>query len=683
VRVSSAATTRHQTSPILCASEPSTSPADRTRRRVALRERLAAVGLVAVGAALRLWDLPNVPGGLLYDEGYNYYDVLGVLGGARPVFFTGNYGREPLFIYLQAIAVSVWGSNAFSLRIVAAAFGVLAIPATFAVVQRLVNGPAALLAACWMATAPWALISSRIGLRAIATPALAAVMIYLFAAAAEEPRPRRGYGLAAAAGVAAAAPLATYIAARVLPIVPLAIYGLDALTCPRRRRTHPRRLVLAGLVGGVLLSPLIVYFALHPAAFFVRIHAVSAIQGESVESGRPDLVLRGLATSCLAFFTRGDWNWVHNLPFRPALDPPGALLLASGFVSAVSAARRSTGSRWLLGWFVVGLLPNALAVAGEADYLRLMPMMPAAAGLLGQGAYAWGKLLRVKGTAAALAAAATGLVVAAPGVYAFVFGWVQTPERFYSFAQDRTLVIRAALAEAASGRRAYGTGLDQFDMLGRMLLGPFETRRASLFDSDRALVAPPAGTPASYAISVAHPLPPILRRLLPAEGTPVAWDPSGAVAVVLYRVPERAAPRLDRPLAGDVEGIAELQGYTLPREARPGDTTAVVVAFETRRADPRDLVWRAHLLLDPSTGRWVGEDFRGFPAGAWRPGETVYLAFQLRVPGDVGSGAHPVELASGIPITSSSVPSGSRGEMCPRHPVTCAPLRCASAMGCC
>ncbi len=182
-------------------------------------------------------------------------------------------------------------------------------------------------------------------------------------------------------------------------------------------------------------------------------------------------------------------------------------------------------------------------------------------------------------------------------------------------------------------------------MLGHMLLGPFETRRASLFDSDRALVVPPPGVPASYAISTAHPLPPALRRLLPADGTPIAWDPSGGVAVRLYRVPERAAPALERPLVGGVGGVAEFRGYTLPREARPGDTIVAVVSFEARRADPRDLVWRAHLLLDPSTGRWVGEDFRGFPAEAWRPGETVYLAFQLHVPVDVGPGAHPVELA--------------------------------------
>src|SRR5437660_1020257 len=66
------------------------------------RERLAAVGIVLLAAALRLWRLDDVPGGLLFDEAFNGRDVLNVLAGAHPVFFRDNFGREPLFIYAQA-----------------------------------------------------------------------------------------------------------------------------------------------------------------------------------------------------------------------------------------------------------------------------------------------------------------------------------------------------------------------------------------------------------------------------------------------------------------------------------------------------------------------------------------------------------------------------------------------------
>src|SRR5438477_3019120 len=103
-------------------------------------ERLAAVGIVLLAAALRLWRLDDVPGGLLFDEAFNARDVLDVLAGAHPLFFRDNFGREPLFIYAQALAVWGLGVRLYALRIAAAAFGLLAVPATYTVVRRLAGG---------------------------------------------------------------------------------------------------------------------------------------------------------------------------------------------------------------------------------------------------------------------------------------------------------------------------------------------------------------------------------------------------------------------------------------------------------------------------------------------------------------------------------------------------------------
>jgi hypothetical protein len=43
--------------------------------------------------------LNAVPRGILYDETYNGLDILRILTGELPIFLTGNYGREALFIY--------------------------------------------------------------------------------------------------------------------------------------------------------------------------------------------------------------------------------------------------------------------------------------------------------------------------------------------------------------------------------------------------------------------------------------------------------------------------------------------------------------------------------------------------------------------------------------------------------
>lgn len=67
-----------------------------------------AQGLIlAASVALRFYRLADLPFGMHYDEAYNGLDVTAILGqpiSGWPIFFTGNFGREPLHIYLMAAA---------------------------------------------------------------------------------------------------------------------------------------------------------------------------------------------------------------------------------------------------------------------------------------------------------------------------------------------------------------------------------------------------------------------------------------------------------------------------------------------------------------------------------------------------------------------------------------------------
>ncbi len=58
-----------------------------------------------MAAVFRLYLLDSLPPGLYYDEAFNGADVRSILSGeSLPLFLAGNYGREPLFIYLQALS---------------------------------------------------------------------------------------------------------------------------------------------------------------------------------------------------------------------------------------------------------------------------------------------------------------------------------------------------------------------------------------------------------------------------------------------------------------------------------------------------------------------------------------------------------------------------------------------------
>ena len=74
-------------------------------------EQVLPALIILVAIFLRLFSLDTIPSGLLWDESWNGLDTVAVLNGERPIFFTENFGREPIFIYLQAISVALLGTN--------------------------------------------------------------------------------------------------------------------------------------------------------------------------------------------------------------------------------------------------------------------------------------------------------------------------------------------------------------------------------------------------------------------------------------------------------------------------------------------------------------------------------------------------------------------------------------------
>ena len=70
---------------------------------------------------LRLYRLGQWPPGFYRDEAYNGLDALGVLSGTT--LFSANNGREPLFIYLVALSVALFGPTVYAVRLPAAVVG--------------------------------------------------------------------------------------------------------------------------------------------------------------------------------------------------------------------------------------------------------------------------------------------------------------------------------------------------------------------------------------------------------------------------------------------------------------------------------------------------------------------------------------------------------------------------------
>jgi len=337
-------------------------------RRLKGSEWFLVLAFTALAAVLRLYALDRLPAGLYHDEAYNGLDALQVLQGQWPIFFEANNGREPLFIYLVALAVSTLGRNPLAIRIVAAVLGILTVPATYLMVRELLGRREALLAALVTATTFWHLNLSRVGFRAVSLPLFTALWLWFLARGLHHQR-NRDWALA---GIFLGLSFYTYLAARFAPLilVVLVVYWLA-----RRQPVPWRRLLLLGICTAVVALPLVVYALGHLDTLLERSAQVSIFSPAINEGNLIGTLLRQVLRTLGMFNWRGDFVPRHNLPSRPVFDlAMGSMFLLGLAISLYRAVRQQEYALLLIASAVM-LVPTILA-EGAPHFLRAVGILP-------------------------------------------------------------------------------------------------------------------------------------------------------------------------------------------------------------------------------------------------------------------------------------------------------------------
>ena len=120
-------------------------------------EWLILAAVLVVAAFLRLYRLDTVPPGFTHDEAAHGQDAIAIVHGARPVYETIGYGREPLYDYAVALTMTILNRTDYlAVRLTSALFGLLTVVATYLLVRRTFDAPTALLTAAMLAVSFWA-----------------------------------------------------------------------------------------------------------------------------------------------------------------------------------------------------------------------------------------------------------------------------------------------------------------------------------------------------------------------------------------------------------------------------------------------------------------------------------------------------------------------------------------------
>jgi hypothetical protein len=654
------------------------------------RTEWAAVTLILLLAtALRFCGLGQVPPGLAHDEVANGLIARDILAGRHAIYFTAAYGHEPLYQYVQAASVALFGGHWLGLRWPSVTFGLLGIAGTYALVRRLFGVRVALLTIAWLAGSFWPLFYARVGVRAISLPFTAALAAYFLLKAVASPAspPTRSPVYRPAnssvanwllAGLFLGLSLYTYMAARVLPfiLVTFLIYSF-LIYSPT---PIPWSRLLAFLAVAVAVSaPLVIWLLAHPGAEY----RVAEVQEPLVRllAGDPSLVRQNV-TANLKFFTIAGDPWPRqNLPGRPVFaDPVSAALFLVGLLIALYRWRAPRYGLLLI-WLGGSLVPSvvtSVAPSSIRDILGLVVVFvfPALA-LVEAGRWVRRKMQdagpRMQDTGHKIGASrflppaayfllpASCLLLLAPCFFLTVrdyfFVWPRHDVVRFDYQADLTAVAHR-LDELPAGTPVTVAGLSVHTMDGPTLdlTAQRDVQDVRLCDTRETLVIP-VGRDARLFVPQVVPFDVDLEQRLLEWGAAAEAGPQSSF--VGYRLSGDAALRRDlqrletvaatpdgAPVALPVPFGRQLTflGYEWLRQTfAPGDAAALLTYWRVETPSTTPLKVFVHLLGE-SDASIAQHDGLGSPPHGWAAGDLLVQKHVLAFPADLLPGLYRPQL---------------------------------------
>ncbi|CAN5267792.1 hypothetical protein BH09SUM1_BH09SUM1_04880 [soil metagenome] len=398
-------------------------------------EVCTVAALTLIGLAIRLWAARTAPG-LWYDEAIYALDSLDVARkpGYWPIFFeTFGHMREPMFMYIHAIPLRLFGPSVLLVRSVDAIIGAATIPIVHLLAREFFFGtplsreasqpanpihpssfillpfPFILLPTTLFTFLFWHIHFSGLMFRTILSPLFCALTLLFFLRLLRTASRRDAILCGAALGLGAY----TYLSFRLMPFI-LAVPMIAALigSIPQSRPAMLRNFATLIGVALIIFAPLGIDFVRHPDHFSGRGEEVNLFE----RPDWPSLLAQQARDVGLMPLLRGDHEPKHNVPGLPqfsqvlqpartrvaelwgvendtgraqnreAMDPHGTgspvfdslngILFYLGFFILAIRSWRDARSLTIISTLLIGSLASVLSF-GAPNMLRLLFITPA------------------------------------------------------------------------------------------------------------------------------------------------------------------------------------------------------------------------------------------------------------------------------------------------------------------
>ena len=338
------------------------------------------VAVLLIATAFRFLAVDAAPPGWRDDELIEYGMDRRIADGWRPLFITEAEGHEPVYHYLHAGTILLFGDNIVGYKWLPMAFGLLTIALTYALARKMFDAPTvALLAAALMAVSFWPIMYARFGVRHIGTlPWMLAAFCLLYPTqrleiattttrsrpTSTEPQPTKvgfvwSWLRLIVAGLCLAAGLMTYFAGRAVPLILAGFLGYLLIFQRALLKRVWWRYTLAIAIGLAIAAPMFVEIANTPGAE-KRTEVVGGPLTDLLKGNVQPAINTTLGT--LGMFTfAGDPESLYNVPGRPVFDwITGAFFYLGVLVCLIRLKRVESG--FALAWLVIGIAPAFVSV---------------------------------------------------------------------------------------------------------------------------------------------------------------------------------------------------------------------------------------------------------------------------------------------------------------------------------
>jgi 4-amino-4-deoxy-L-arabinose transferase-like glycosyltransferase len=642
-------------------------------------EIVALVVILLVAAFFRLYRLEEAPPGLQHDEVFHGHDASVVLQGTHLIYFESNAGNEPLFVYLMAGTIALFGSNYLGIRLAAVLCGLATIIFTYLLARKAFGYPVALLTSAGLAVSVWPVFMSRVGLRAASLPPMAAATAYFFWAGLRQPTVgRRWWAYFALAGVFLGGTLYTYPASRMIPLAFL-LFVLYLVLFHRRLLVERWKGILLSFALATLVSvPIGVYIWTHPQAD-VRVQQLSQPLG-LLAQGDPRLVIRSTLDTLKMFTFRGDPVWRYNLAGRPVFEPLSGALFYLGLALALFRWRQSRYA-FLVLWLSLALVPS-MVTDSAPSFLRASGALPAIyifPALAIEASWRW--LVARFGQRARYGLTVALLLLLAGNAWwtyrDYFTVWAEHPEVRSVYQTDLTeaahYLDESDIADTVCISSSSPHDLDPFIFNFTLK----KKREVKWYDGPYSLVFPGGGQRALYILPASTPLHPELKEEFFQDARLVEERrfPDGELAFSAYELETRevlqskiealqsSSSALWSPevqfLPGDPQGLRhsiafpvdfnhqlEFLGYELADDnLAPGDWAHLTTYWRVLQdvTSPLSLAIFVH-LLDSQSAVWAGRDILSVATAGWEAGDIFAQVHYFPLPSNTPAGQYRVEI---------------------------------------